>query len=749
LRFGFRHPAGPGCIFLAAILFLGLVSLPKDAFADSLGLLVQEDYNSGDFKTTDLNGIATKTSFTNFEQLYNLSLNKLLFPNLGINAGGLFTKTTSTLNGISSPASDQYNAYANIQLNVTPFYSAIGYTRNVQATANISKTDERYDGTLSYRSDPELPTFFLNYSKDFAYDNTHLLFNTDTDDISMNIAYNLKNLSTRYGLNYSDQLDKINDRDNTSLQQTADIAYGNTFFNKRVTVGADYNISSQTSELTGKLSGGQGLLLQLFPVHGLSGISDLNNPSQTPVMITLNENPALIDGNETATAGINLGLSSGLITIPPPPRQEWNIGADFVTPTQLSSLDVWVDKDLTKIISLFHWDVYTSDDNVTWAKKFTVTAAPSDFVTFPTPHFIINFPAALTTRFIKVVVKPLDINDQTTIIGNGLNPDDFRNIAVTELQAFISKTSNKPTTSASASILTQRFNLNSRTRILKSWNLYYEQALFMTMNSPGATTAFLSDGLSLYRKLSEIIMLNARAARLDNFLDTGHGVGYQYSAGLTATPLPTLSDSLIYSGHYNINADNTTNLQNSIFIYNTAALYTGIAANLGGGVTLGKVETGQNITSLQGNAAVSLVPNPELNVNLLYNISSSSSSGGGRASISTTNYLASASATYTPVSALYLFGSIGLQRNSNVLQTVENYGANFSPFPGGQLQLHFSYNETVGPASNEKSRLISPSLRWNIRPGAYLDLTYSIQEDKLAAQANDSNIFSADLKVVL
>ena len=46
-----------------------------------------------------------------------------------------------------------------------------------------------------------------------------------------------------------------------------------------------------------------------------------------------------------------------------------------------------------------------------------------------------------------------------------------------------------------------------------------------------------------------------------------------------------------------------------------------------------------------------------------------------------------------------------------------------------------------------KTRLITPSLRWNIRPGAYMDASYVIQQTLDAPQTSDARIASASLNI--
>jgi hypothetical protein len=63
-----------------------------------------------------------------------------------------------------------------------------------------------------------------------------------------------------------------------------------------------YNVTVRTSRPS---VGGEGGEVPL-PVNAFAGLSAL---SDTPVTTTLSPNPPLIDGNLTASAGLNLGVS--------------------------------------------------------------------------------------------------------------------------------------------------------------------------------------------------------------------------------------------------------------------------------------------------------------------------------------------------------------------------------------------------------------------------------------------------------
>ena len=178
--------------------------------------------------------------------------------------------------------------------------------------------------------------------------------------------------------------------------------------------------------------------LQLFPLAGLSSINDM------PTTGALDPNPALIDGNLTTSAGINIGL---------PP-----LGGDTRPRTWVSTSSTWRGQRTfrvgrqgmpQKISSAFSWDIYTSPDNLNWSKIATVSSAPFG----PSQNrFDINFPG-VNTRFIKVVTNPLS--------PAVLNSSTFPNIFVTELQAF-TQTPVQVVGTTSQTLTSHLFNLDSR-----------------------------------------------------------------------------------------------------------------------------------------------------------------------------------------------------------------------------------------------------------------------------------------------
>jgi hypothetical protein len=759
--------AGLG-LYILPVLAMAAVSVPVKAMADGIRGFIEWDYSTADFKSTDQTGLTTKTTIDSYTQKYNLYLDQTIFPNLKLDAGGLFNRddAESTAGGTRSHSRDtNTNLFGDLTLRTPIYLAGIGYnkreeTQTTTGSAPFTLYSENYLATFGWKPD-YFPSVDMHYTKNLSHDGTRTQRNDTTDQFVFDSRFDpFKNLELRYSATYTDLNDDLNGLETTLLTQTGKITYGDYFFDKRANVTADYTITSRDTSVSGNLSAI--VQQQLFPVAGLSGISDLALNPNSVMTITLDPNTALIDGNVVAGAGIDIGTASGLNpTIAD--NKRFNMALDFFTDTEVEELLVAVsdpslsDTDFSKLnnpvlAALFDWQVWTSADNQTWTQVLSgVTVQIPPPQPLPQRSFLLKFTPPPSNpssprRYYKVVVTPLPSNNPGAIIGAGIaNPNNVAHIFVTELQAFVPKQAGQLGTASSQ--INQILNLNSRVKLLEKLGLNYELSLFLNRIDPtNVTTAFLSNGLSFAHKFSDVFTGNARVAREDNYQVAGHQVSYVYTASLTARPAPTLSDSIIYSGRENSMSGKTSST-NSVFLYNTAELYKGINTLLSGGYTFSTLETGQNTDNTSLNFGLTLIPHRTMNINVTYSLSDTTQTGGGKPSSSTSTKRTTASVAYTPVRALYVFVSLEIVDQDGVTKTTQDYGLNFSPFPDGAVQLHFSYNESLKPKGEGRTRLITPSLRWNIRPGAYMDASYVIQQTLDAPQTSDARIASASLNI--
>jgi hypothetical protein len=82
-------------------------------------------------------------------------------------------------------------------------------------------------------------------------------------------------------------------------------------------------------------------------------------------------------------------------------------------------------------------------------------------------------------------------------------------------------------------------------------------------------------------------------------------------------------------------------------------------------------------------------------------------------------------------------------------QVLLNFSASASPFQGGALQLHYGYTDTLDQQADTRTRTQGPGLRWNIRPGWFLDVTYSLLDTTSPAQRIETQGLFANLLITL
>jgi len=726
-----------GLYAFCAILLLVPVGASAQGLLQGVSGIMELNYSFLSTKTTDATGNTTKTTTNNFNPRVTLTVNTNIFPNLKLDAGVIVEKNISWFktDRISTKSDiTDLRPYINLTLE-TPLYTAgIGYDRRqetVKASGSpgVTTINEDYNVILGWR--PEgLPIIDARFTRTNLFDQKHDIQDMTTDYGLLSARYVYKNLDVRYQGTYTDTKDKLNEVETKDYLHTGRITYSDMFFNNRVSFNGSYNISYEETNTTAAGIGGT-VSSQISPFAGLSIVNIVANP------ITLDSNPALIDGNTTTSAGINIGL--------PPLGGDTTslrqVGLDFLVPTQVNQLFLWVDRDLssaTNILNFFfaNIQVWTSSDNLNWTQVVGSTVSQGQFQN----RFEINLPlAGVTTRYIKVLTLPL----QNVVSG----ATSFPNIFITELQAFIKKPAQE--VKGKITRLTHILNIDSRTRILDIPMLFYEFSYFLDKTDPGQTTYTVSNGFSVNHRFNPIFSGSARVAREDGTEEGKKRWAYVYNASIVATPLTTLRNNLVYSGRIEeIGKQSTKN--NSIFMQNTATLYKGIDVNLGGGFNFATLETGQDQRNTVINFGASVVPHRTMTINLMYSDTTTDQSGGGLPSSSTSTRRGDLSVAYRPFETLYIFTSWEiLAQKGQKIQTTQNYGINWSPFPEGTFQFNFSYNESILSENNQKSRLITPSVRWNITSRSYLDLSYQYIHSSSKLEKSDSNGVSANLRIFL
>jgi len=716
---------------LAVFLIAGFSPVPFTtgvASADSLTGLLDIGYARTDIKASDSSGATTNTKSSGFFQQYRLTLNKSFFPNLNLIAGGVFEKlmtdsdsggiqTTSTIT-IIQPSFD-------LRL-TTPLYKAgVGYSRREvelkTSGPSTTNVNERQYAILGWM--PEgFPDWNVRLEKSDTFDKERVNQDTGTKLAILAVHYAYKGLDLRYQPSYRDEVNRIDDLEQKNWTNNGRATYSGSFFQGRTTLSANYEVTRSETEIIA--SGAGEVSFPLIPLSGLSALDD------SPADGALDPNSTLIDGNLTASAGLNLGL--------PPlggdtrPR---NMGLDFLIPPETNTLYVWVDRELPpEIANAFSWEVYTSPDNRVWNRVTTVLPAP--FGPFQN-RFEIRLPT-VTSRFIKVATRPL-----TSIVPRA---SEFPNIFVTEIQAFLTKPADE--VRGKTTRTTQTGSVDFRTRLLDRPSLYYDFS-YNTVNvsPPSRTQSSMINGLSASHVFSGIFSANGRVTREDNrIVNDLKETAYTYTASLQAVPLKTLRHVLLFSGRNDQLVEASRDLYSLIF-QNSAQLYRGIEIFLNGGVTREKFDTGEKQESENLLFGASFAPNRTLTVTLNFNGTWTDRTGGERPDETTVDRRGDASISYRPFDTLYLLASFSRIERPGNNDTTQNYSLNWSPFPSGALLFNFAFNQDLSARDNTKVQTVRPSLRWNVTSRISLDMSYQATREESSTGETDDKMFSTRMRM--
>jgi len=625
-----------------------------------------------------------------------------------------------------------------------PFYEAgIGYNRKEDTTKftdtpHFTLINDDYLATLKWW--PEgLPSVETQFERTNTYDEKRQVQDTTKDFISLLSRYSYKGLDIRYQGSYTDTSDKVRHLDTKEMNHNAWLSYSNSFFDRRVSVSANYNFNYEQikTSISAQGTGGGGTVnVQLFPLAAFS----INDNATTPLDLRSSGNSQLINGDLILSANINIGI--GPVSPPPPPIAR-NMGLQFSVPTEVNQLLVWVNQDLSSapaIAASFAWDVYISSDNLNWTHH-AGPILPAPFGPFQN-RFEIDFPN-VTTRYIRVVTNPLTL----AVPGATSFPDIF----VTELQAFLRQPVGGISGGNSSKITqtTHNFYFDSRTRILDIPTLFYELNYFYTRVDPDGKLSYtVSNGFSANHRFSQFFSGRARVAREDGEEQKERRSAWVYDAALEVTPFRTYTQRLVFNGRDETIGGRHNN-DNSFILYNIAQLYNGLEVNLNVGQHFSKAESGLRTNESDFEILATAIPHPALNMTLHYKYSIIDQSGGNGANGSGNTQTGGFILSYRPFRTLFVAANIDLSVTPNQGTSVtQNYGFNWSPFPDGALQFRLYYNENQ-TTGGVKERIFNPGVRWNIKERSYLDLSYQRRINKLSSLSTDGNFFLAQLKIFL
>jgi hypothetical protein len=140
-------------------------------------------------------------------------------------------------------------------------------------------------------------------------------------------------------------------------------------------------------------------------------------------------------------------------------------------------------------------------------------------------------------------------------------------------------------------------------------------------------------------------------------------------------------------------------------------------------------------------------PHKNLSINLSATDSRTWSSSTAKPESFSSTQTGELTVTLNPLPSIYLFGTYTINAQTHrKTQTAQSVGGSWSPFRGGALLLNSSYRENIDNNGNKDNAIVQ-SLRWNIRAGWYLDLSYLISTDNTVTRSTSTNIFTTAMRL--
>lgn len=523
-----------GCLALTGALALRPDALSaQQGLAEGLRTIVDTHVTLVTTTTTTPSGTVKTTTQNLFPRL-TVDTQALVFPSLRLSAGGVFeislsdAASSGTLtNGIQETSSSIARLRPHVGSRSTSPVLApgIGYYRRENRTRlgrqpGVTLVSEDYAGYLGWK--PEgLPQSDLQFVRTKTFDKERAFEDSTRDFGSIITRYAYQGLNVHYQGAYLDTSDRIDRLETRQVTHGGRADYSTDLFANRLRWNVSHAANRQDLTTVASGDGGE-VALPVVAFAGLSTVSD------TPGTARLTPNPALIDGNLTASAGINLGVQ-----VLGADAQARNLGLDFLRPTDVNRLRVWVDRELpAEIARAFSWEVYTSVDNLVWSRETVVSAAP--FGPFE-QRFEVDF-RVVAVRYLKLVVRPLS----ATVIDASRYPE----ILVTELQPFLVESADE--VRGELTRTNQMLNTDVRLLLLEAPSYYEGSHWRRDVNVPGQDSDTLSNGLSVTHRFAGMVAAYARGAYEQGTEPQGRRTAKVSNATLTIDPLPTLTSAVLH-----------------------------------------------------------------------------------------------------------------------------------------------------------------------------------------------------------
>ncbi len=670
-------------------------------------------------------GESRKSTVKGFDQIYRLDIDRQIYPTLLFSAGVLAEDDSLTSEGQGQEidiTTQTVRPYVDLELNTGLYRLAAGYRESeVESSVTGQETNSLFAETWDLRGDWQptgLPSIEGSFTRTLRHDEPRTV-DQQSDLYRFSSRYEWRNYEFNYFFLRNDEIQEIQDTESSVLTHNGRVRYARSFMDNRINLNMRAQVERSTVEFSG---GGERVVPTIPRGTGFYLLDDITPGSNLPTDDFVSVPPGSFTtvnlGAGELAQPVSLGLSFGdQVRVD---RVRVFLRTDPDDPTLASPAQIQA------VAHLLTWRAFVSEDQLDW-NELSVGSVIYDPID---NYFEIRFSARTDVEFLKVTTTPLDVVD----LPGG------EDIIVRDLQAFFSLSEGEDDQIVTVS---RNFSSNvswratDRTRF--GYNLAYQD---LEVDAFEQERRQLTNGVNVNHEFSSILSALGRVLRTDEWNQGSHDtVTHNYSAQLVARYLPTLNQSLTYSGSHTSEPDGTA-WSNSVYLRTNAELYQGWDTSLDTGYNWQEDPEQGKTSSVFLRLQNSIVPHRSLSVVFDY----SARWVQQEMRDNTFEQTARLRGHWAPTDAFSLLGEVSHRDTEMGAFTDWEFGANWLPFRDGTLQANISYNQ-VGDTEDRWRRTISPSLVWRISRYIYLNLTYSYGQQEDLRRTADFQNFQANLRV--
>lgn len=713
---------------IALVMFMAPVLSPvMPAMAEGINLLADLEYQQAKSTVTSVEtNVAHDSDSVRLSQLYFVDIMKEFSETLIFRAGGNFERddTDTTYDGARTESSSR-STQPFAELNLTnPLYNLGTAYREVEREETISAGEAPIRNFLEAQTavfnwkPTELPRLSMNYTRTRAHDEP---LTTDAENrlFSLSSRYDYQHFLADYQYSRQEDSERLHDTGSETISSNGGLRYSQRFIDNRLATSGSVRLSQTAIQFSGtgtnrlrttSLGSLYYLLDDLEPTGNTNGDFTSVDASHPLTDVNIGRNGVL----RQVSAGMDFGNDTELDTVYVL-IQEDSQNPDLATPSQISSVS-----------QQLHWQVFVSDDQEVWSER-TITSAKYNIFD---NRFEIAFAPGADTRFVKVVTTPLSL----------LAPGEIR---LADLQAYttVSGTSGQRLTTKD-----QNYNFGMHWKVSdktsSGYDMYYRTA---EAQPEGSSKTALTHSAYLRHVFTPIFLANTRVLRSEtNQSNKGKEVAHTLTAALTGNYLDTFSQSLTYSG-VTSTADQGDSTSHSLFVRHRADLYEGWSATVDCGRSWKDSEEEGKDTNRFIRTGTSLIPNKNMHFNLNYQVAWGTSSARQDSQRQSGNL----QGFWVPLPTLSVLAELHFNdlKGETVDSTVsQSYTVGWSPFADGDLQFNVAFHQGQN-TEGDRSRLISPTIRWDVARGVLASLEYSTGTTDSLDQSSEFDSITANIRV--